>query len=318
MEGRDGRDGGRLSAAEPRPARCTPTSPQLAALLLALGHDDRAVEDLWLEHQGLRLHCDLQRSVDPRAAVVFHPGSGSYARFYCGLGQRLAARGLHWIGIDRPGHGWSDGPRGDGSIEQSLALTERVIAHARESFGLPVVLMGSSLGGLLVGFAVIAGQRPDFAIAHNFLIPGRLASMRLRAWAIERWRRQPCPLHELVHGFGRLSRESAVQAYLDAADDPQAAWSLTPRLVASLFRRDPPRPTAATAPLVVISGDADRAIPAWASKWFLRWSGLHDARYVALPGAGHLLFHDHLDAAVDLVVGLIGERLWPASRRSDG
>lgn len=314
MEGRDGRDGGGLNdaGASPQAARRTPTSPQLAALLRALGHDDSAVEDLWLDHQGLRLHCDLQRAAAARAVVVFHPGSGSYARFYCGLGQRLAARGLHWIGIDRPGHGWSEGARGDGTIEQSLAITERVIAHARESFGLPVVLMGSSLGGLLVGFAVIAGQKPDAAIAHNFLIPGRLASMRLRAWAIERWRRRPYLLHELVHGLGRLSREPAVQAYIDAADDPQAAWSLTPRLVASLFGHDPTRPSAAAAPLVVISGDADRAIPGWASRWFLRWSGLRDASYVALPGAGHLLFHDHLDAAVDLVVGRIDERLWTA------
>lgn len=287
----------------------TPTSPELAAVLRALGHDDAAVEDRWIDHDGLRLHLDLHRAEAPRAVVVFHPGSGSYARFYCGLGRRLAARGLHWIGIDRPGHGWSAGPRGDGSIGQALAITARVIADARSDFGLPVVLMGSSLGGLIAGFAVIAGQRPDFAIAHNFLIPGRLASMRLRAWAIERWRRRAYPLRELVHGFANLSRVPALRTYLAAEADPQAAWSLTPRLVASLFRHDPPRPAAPTAPLVVISGSADGAIPAWASRAFLRWSGLRDARFEGLPGAGHLLFHDHLDEATGLVVRLIDERL---------
>lgn len=273
----------------------TRTSPELAAVLQALGHDDSAVEDLWLDFDGRRVHLDFHRAAQPRAVLVFHPGSGSYARSCCGLGQRLAANGVHMLGIDRPGHGWSEGPRGDGSIDESLALTAQVIAFARAQFGLPVLLMGSSLGGLLCGFAVLAGQRPDLAIAHNFLIPGRLISMRLRAWAIDRWRRRPYPLHELVRGLVRLSRVPVLQDYLTAASDPQAAWSLSPRLVASLFRHNPPRPQSPTAPLVVLSGSRDPAIPAWASRWFLRWSGASPARFVAVPGAGHLLFHDDLE-----------------------
>ncbi|MBX3601662.1 MAG: alpha/beta hydrolase [Rubrivivax sp.] len=291
-----------MDRSPPDPAR-TPTSPELAAVLQAFGHDDGAVEDLWHDFEGRRLHLDFHRAARPRAVVVFHPGSGSYARFYCGLGQRLAASGLHMLGVDRPGHGWSDGARGDGSIGQALALTAQLLAHAREQFGLPVVLMGSSLGGLICGFAVLAGQRPDLAIAHNFLIPGRLASMRLRAWAIARWRRRPYPLHELVHGLPRLSRQPALRAYLAAGRDPEAAWTLSPRLVASLFAHDPPRPAGPVAPLVVLSGSRDPAIPAWGSRWFLRWSGASGARFVDVPGAGHLLFHDDLECT--------WQRLWP-------
>jgi alpha-beta hydrolase superfamily lysophospholipase len=286
------------------PAR-THTSPELAAVLHALGHDDRLVEDVWVDFRGARVHLDLHRAAAPRAVVVFHPGSGSYARFYCGLGQRLAASGFHMLGIDRPGHGWSDGARGDGSIDEALALTAQVVAHARAQFGLPVVLMGSSLGGLICGFAVLAGQRPDLAVAHNFLIPGRLVSMRLRGRFAERWRRRPYPLHELVHGLARLSRVPALQAYLAAGRDPQAAWTLTPRLVGSLFRHDPPRPKGATAPLVVLTGSRDPAIPAWATRWFLRWSGLRDARCVVVPGAGHLLFQDDLERTWPLLAPLL-------------
>jgi alpha-beta hydrolase superfamily lysophospholipase len=282
------------------PGARTPTSPELAAVLAAYGHDDRAIEDVWLAHEGLRLHLDLHRAERPHAVVVFQPGSGSYARFYCGLGQRLAAAGLHMLGIDRPGHGWSEGARGDGSIEQSLAVGAQVMALARERFGLPVVLMGSSLGGLLAGFAVLAGQRPELAIVHNFLVPGRLVSMRWRARAIGRWRRRPYPLHELVHGLHRLSRTPAVQDYLRDQADPQAAWTLTPRLVASLFAHNPPRPdrdaTAPAPPVVLLTGSSDAAIPAWASRLFLRWAGLHGQPAVTVPGAGHMLFHDDLDA----------------------
>jgi len=211
----------------PDPPARTRTSAQLAAVLRPFGHDDSAVEDLWLDHDGLALHLDFHRAAEPRAVVVFQPGSGSYGRAYCGVGQRLAASGCHMLAIDRPGHGWSEGARGDGSIGQALAVSAQVIHFARERFGLPVVLMGSSLGGLLTGFAVLAGQRPDLAVAHNFLIPGRLVSLRLRGRLIRRWRRRPYPLHELVHGFERLSRAPALAAYLSERNDPQAAWSLT-------------------------------------------------------------------------------------------
>ncbi|MBX3636172.1 MAG: alpha/beta fold hydrolase [Rubrivivax sp.] len=297
------------TAPNPPSTARTPTSAELAAVLHALGHDDGAVEDLWLDFDGGRVHLDVHRAAAPRAVVVFHPGSGSYARFYCGLGQRLAASGFHMLGIDRPGHGWSDGPRGDGSIDEALALTAQVVAYARAQFGLPVVLMGSSLGGLLCGFAVLAGQRPDLAVAHNFLIPGRLVSMRLRARAVARWRRRPYPLHKLVHGLARLSRVPALQAYLAAGRDPQAAWTLSPRLVASLFGHNPPRPAGPTAPLIVLSGSRDPAIPAWASRWFLRWSGARDTRFVEVPGAGHLLFHDDLERSWERLVPLLNEGL---------
>jgi alpha-beta hydrolase superfamily lysophospholipase len=289
----------------------TATTAELAAVLAAFGHSDHAVEDLWLPRDGApgRIHLDLHRAASAHAVVVFQPGSGSYARAYCGLGQRLAAAGLHMLGIDRPGHGYSDGPRGDGDVAEGLAVGAQVMQFAREHFGLPVVLMGSSLGGLLTGFAVLAGQRPDLAVAHNFLLPGRLVSLRLRARLIERWRRKPYPLRKLVHGFARLSREPVFARYLRAEADPAMNWALAPRLVASLLRHNPPRPQAAPAPLVLLTGSADPAIPAWASRLFLRWAGLGaSSRIVTVPGAGHLLFHDDLPATWALLQPLLSRQ----------
>ena len=283
----------------------TETSAALAACLDALGHRPAAIEDVWLDQAGMRLHLDFHRATDARAVLVFHPGSGSYARCYAELGRRLAAVGVHVLGIDRPGHGFSDGPRGDCTIDQALEVTATVLDHAHRRFGLPVVLMGSSLGGLITGFAVMAGLRADLAIAHNFLIPGRLVSLRLRGRFIERFRRKPYPLRKLVHGFTALSRHDGMRNYLAAEADPQAAWALSPHSVASLFRHNP-RPVAPQpCPLALISGSADPAIPAWASRLFLRWSGLRDTQVLTLPGAGHMLFHDDLERTMPLVERLI-------------
>ncbi|MCC5808989.1 MAG: alpha/beta fold hydrolase [Ectothiorhodospiraceae bacterium] len=276
-----------------------PALPEPVPLLL-----DR-IEDVWLDHRGVRIHLDFHRAESARGVVVLQPGSCSYARFYCVLAARLASAGYHVLGIDRPGHGFSEGVRGDCSIEEALDVTEAVLAHARERFDLPVILLGSSLGGLLTGFAVMRGLQPDLAIAHNFIISGRLVSFRLRARLIERYRRRPYRLVDLTHGLKGFGGDPALLAYLKAEADPQAAWLQSPRAMASLFRHNPKRPKEATPPLVVLSGTADKLIPGWASRFFLRWSGVRNSEYIAIPDAGHMLFHDHLEQAMPVLLRLL-------------
>jgi alpha-beta hydrolase superfamily lysophospholipase len=266
------------------------------------------IENVWLEHGGKRVHLDHHRCGHPKATVVFQPGSGAHGRFYFLLGGLLARHGYDVLAVDRPGHGLSDGPRGDCTVEESLDVAAAVITLARERLGRPVVLMGSSLGGLLTVFGLLKGLRPDLAIAHNFLYPGKLLSMRWRARWIARWRRQPYPLPELVHGFERLSADPAVRDYLRRRDDPGAAWALSARSVASLFAFSAPAPVAVPETLV-LSGDRDRAIPAWATRLFAWWSGLPRYQLAIVPGAGHLLFHDHLDQTLPLVAAWLDARL---------
>ena len=75
-------------------------------------------------------------------------------------------------------------------------MTGAAIDHARTQWGHPVALMGSSIGGLLAIFAVLPGLQPDAAVAHNFVYPGKLISLRLRARLIARFR-APYPLAKL-------------------------------------------------------------------------------------------------------------------------
>lgn len=269
-----------------------------------------AIENVWLDDEGSPLHCDLHRSASPRATIVFQPGSGAHARFYFLLGGLLARHGYDVLVIDRPGHGLSAGARGDCTVEKAIAVSTLVVDHARRRLALPVVLMGSSLGGLLTIFALLAGVTPDLAVAHNFVYPGKLVSLRLRARWIERRRTRPYPLTELVHGFERLSADPAVADYLRRRTDPGAAWELSARSVASLFGFRAPRPAHAPDTLV-ISGARDRAIPAWATRAFTWWAGLPRYEVRVLPDAGHLLFHDHLDVAVPAVTNWMDARLPP-------
>jgi pimeloyl-ACP methyl ester carboxylesterase len=269
-----------------------------------------AIENLWLDYGPSRIHCDLHRSPAPRATLVFQPGSGAHARFYFLMGGLLARRGYHVVSIDRPGHGLSEGPRGDCTIEEGIDVSALVLDHTRRELGLPVVLMGSSLGGLLTIFALLRGIQPDLAVAHNFVYPGKLFSMRLRARWINRHRSRPYPLTELVHGFEKLSADPAVAQYLRARSDPGAAWELSPRSVASLFGFSASAPARAPETLV-ISGAHDKAIPAWATRFFMWWSGLPHYELLVVPNAGHLLFHEHLDVSVPAVTDWLEARVGP-------
>jgi alpha-beta hydrolase superfamily lysophospholipase len=270
-----------------------------------------SIENVWLRYGLLDIHIDFHPAASPKATIVFQPGSGAHARFYFLLGGLLAARGYHVLAIDRPGHGLSEGARGECTIAEAIGVSRLVIDHARSQLGLPTVLMGSSMGGLLTVFGLLKGLQPDLAIAHNFIYPGKLFSMRLRARWIERRRSRPYPLTELVHGFTALSNDPAISEYLRDRSDPGAAWELSARSVASLFGFSAAVPTR-TPPTLVITGAQDRAIPAWATRFFTWWSGLPHHELRVLPNAGHLLFHDHLDVSVPAVTDWLDKQLGAA------
>jgi alpha-beta hydrolase superfamily lysophospholipase len=274
-----------------------------------------AIENVWLDHASLRIHCDFHRSASPKATIVFQPGSGAHARFYFLLGGLLARGGYHVLAIDRPGHGLSAGARGDCTIEEAIAVSGFVIDHARRQLGLPVVLMGSSMGGLLTIFALLEHLEPDLAVAHNFVYPGKLFSMRLRARWIERRRKRPYPLTELVHGFEKLSADPAISEYLRSRSDPGAAWELSARSIASMFGFTASARAHAPETLVV-TGARDNAIPAWATRFFMWWSGLPRYELLVVPDAGHLLFHDHLDVSVPAITGWLEARLHAPRQRA--
>jgi alpha-beta hydrolase superfamily lysophospholipase len=202
----------------------------------------------------------------------------------------------------------SEGDKGDCTIEEAVEVAGVVIDHARRELGLPVVLMGSSMGGLLTIFGLQLGLKPDLAVAHNFVYPGKLFSMRLRARWIERRRRRPYPLTELVHGFEKLSDDPSIAAYLKNREDPGAAWELSARSVASMFAFNTKTP-ADTPRLLVISGDRDNAIPAWATRFFAWLAGVQPYDVEIIKSARHLLFHDHLDASIPLITKWIDTHL---------
>jgi len=87
-----------------------------------------------------------------RAVVIFVHGLGEHIQRYSHWYTALSEEGIAFAGVDLPGHGLSDGSRGNIS---SYDLTDEMIEILFESvtktfMGIPVFLYGHSLGGGIV------------------------------------------------------------------------------------------------------------------------------------------------------------------------
>ena len=93
-----------------------------------------------------------------RGTVLVVHGLGEHIGRYHALAAELNAAGWHVAGYDHRGHGRSDGKRGRiPDAESMLRDLAAVIDHFRERFPGPLILLGHSMGGLVIGRFVAEG-----------------------------------------------------------------------------------------------------------------------------------------------------------------
>jgi alpha-beta hydrolase superfamily lysophospholipase len=114
---------------------------------------------------GLSLAGRLYPAASPRAWIVAVPGHGEHAGRYAAFAESAAARGFSTIVSDLRGHGLSGGPRGHTPSWVALrADLAKLLSEARaRAKGLPLVLFGHSMGGVIVLDYVLTtlGTGPD-------------------------------------------------------------------------------------------------------------------------------------------------------------
>src|SRR3954468_13500104 len=149
---------------------------------------------------------------DPRYVALVSHGYGEHARRYDHVAARLNAEGAVVYAPDHYGHGRSDGERAlakdlEGAVADLHLVAERAAA---EHAGLPQVLIGHSMGGLI---AARYGQRYGSELAALVLsAPAVGGNPAIEALA------QMDPIPDVPIDPAVLSRDPAVgQAY---ADDP--------------------------------------------------------------------------------------------------
>jgi alpha-beta hydrolase superfamily lysophospholipase len=254
-------------------------------------------ESRFAGHDGASLFRRAWPAVGPSRGVLINlHGLGDHSGLYPSVGPHLTARGFAVHAPDLRGNGRSPGARGHiGSWREYREDLRRFVAVVGgEEPGLPLFLLGHSLGGLIaLDYAmhypeglrgVIASAPPlgRLAVPAPLLLLGRVVS---RVW----------PSFSLETGMdlSGLARDPAIAAEVLA--DPlfhrKGSARLSTEVVAAIARvqqgagRFP-------LPLLVLHGSADRMVPPDGSRELVARARGRDVRFNEYAGAYHALFAD--------------------------
>jgi len=100
-----------------------------------------------------------------RAIVLIVHGISEHSGRYEAVGQQLAEAGFHVVAYDHRGHGQSGGRRTYvDSFDELLDDLEDHLSEVRQ-LGLPVVVLGHSMGGLIAtAYAVSSRPQPHYLV----------------------------------------------------------------------------------------------------------------------------------------------------------
>ncbi len=222
---------------------------------------------------------------EPRAAIQLVHGIGEHSGRYEHVGNFFAGRGFDVAAFDNRGFGETAGRRGHiDSFALFLDDIEAGLAERRQ-LGVPVVLFGHSLGGLMSArYLVDSRPQPDLAV---------LSSPALKA-EVPLWQKVAAPIlgrvapkffvPSEIDGVG-LSRDTSVQeAY---RNDPLLVAGATARLGHEVFtamKATNANLNSLSVPTYVLHGTEDQVVPQAASKPL---DGLDGVTYRAWPGLRH-------------------------------
>ena len=235
-------------------------------------------------------------SRNQRAAVAIVHGFGEHSDLYSPVAEFLVARGTSVRCCDLRGHGRSPGKRGHIRAWSDYRddVLEMIDAIRGESPGLPVFLLGNSLGGLiaadyaihrsdeLTGLILLAPAVGEIGVHPFLLTVSRIFS---RIW----------PSFTLKSGTqrSRLTRDPAAIARLDA--DPLVHSLGTARLGAEMqdaIVRVKQRAPALTLPVLILQGEADQVTSPDSTREFFANVGAGDKTLKTYPEAYHNLVID--------------------------
>lgn len=242
----------------------------------------------WLPSAGGRIVARSWRPSAPVRALACLHGLGARSQEFVPLGEYLSRRRTAVYALDFAGCGDSEGPRGVVRPSVYRANVGALLgAVGREHPGLPIVLLGHSLGALIALW--YAARQPQglagLVLAAPPLRPGR----RPRAGLVLRTALARLLALDLRVPLGLETDDGTPSArYLRSAPWRVHAW--TPRSYWALARWFVGARRAARQlrlPALIVQGEADTLALPGGSRRLLSWLGSPDKRLALLPGAGH-------------------------------
>lgn len=258
----------------------------------------------WFEGSGsVRLFCRHARPAWPlRAVLVSLHGLGDHSGLYGMLPEAVLPLGLEIFAPDLRGNGHSPGQRG--YIERWDELREdlrRLIIWVRSGRpGIPLFLLGSSLGGLVAleyalahpeglrGVIAVAPPLGDLGVPAPLMALGRVLSRLWPRFSLD----TGMDLSGLAH-----DPEVTAQVLRDPLFHRKGTARLSTEVTGAIARVQAGAP-AFPVPVLVLHGSSDRMVPPEGSRRFVAGGGQPDRRLIEYPDGYHALLADVGGAAV--------------------
>lgn len=220
-------------------------------------------------------------------ALLSH-GYGEHIGRYDHLAAELNAAGAHVLGLDHEGHGRSDGERAlIADFEKVIDDLHDVATQAAQKRpGLPMVLVGHSMGGMIAGrYAQRYGHELSALVLSGPMFGTRDVLQQLLAMD---------PIPEIPLDAGTLSRDPSVgEAYVN---DP-LVWHGSfkrPTLEAMISAMDSVEaaPGLGKLPMLWIHGESDMLVPMAPTRPMIVHLGGERFHEKIYPGAMHEVFNE--------------------------
>jgi alpha-beta hydrolase superfamily lysophospholipase len=236
---------------------------------------------------------------NPRAALLFVHGLAEHSGRYDATALSFAKRQLACYGLDLRGHGMSQGRRVHvASFDDYLADVDAALALARERHpGLPLFLVGHSMGGLIAVLYVLA--KPEAVagavVSSPLLAPHPSAEPSCMLRAVSRILSAVAPRLLIASSLdtSALSRDpSVVDAYVN---DPLVSHKVSPRWFTALqtaVDRAHQGAPALAAPTLLMQSGADRLVDPEATRRWARAAHTEFCEFVWWDGLFHEMFNE--------------------------
>lgn len=260
---------------------------------------------------------------NPRAVLVIVHGVAEHSGRYIHLMNDMARRGFASFAIDQRGLGQSGGFRGH--VDRFEDLTEDVaslVTVARSDFpGLPVFLVGHSMGGLVV---LLTGIRyPNGLSGVVASGPALALQVHVPAWkkALARVVGALAPRFSMDNGIPceALSHDpEVVESY---RNDPMRYPKLTARFYLEFVRAMGEASALAGQmhlPILIMQGGADCVVKPEASRAFADQAGSADKRFIMYDGLFHEIFNEPEKTQIfGVIADWVEEHLAGSERNAD-
>lgn len=249
---------------------------------------------------GERIFTQRWRPVDVpvHAVMVLSHGLGEHAGPYAPFIDHFVPRGVAIYAHDHRGFGRSEGRRGHVPyygryVEDLLPLVERARA---ENPGLPLVLVGHSMGGTIA--LLFALRHPELLSGAIFSAPALIVALpiswRRRVLGYVMSRLYPTYTNKGTSNPALLTRDPELQR--QTAEDALRHTFITARLFTEMFVRAPREVLARAGelrvPFLILHGTDDPLVRPEASRRVYDGAAIPDRALKIYPGLRHELFRE--------------------------